>query len=228
MLHAAAADGIELLAGTPHVRADYPTSADDMENALAAVQQALKRDAAIEARGGAEIALDQLEGIEFDELRRFGLAGNPSYLLLEFPYQGWPLDLADRIFRLQVAGVTPVLAHPERNAEVQADPARLAPFVVGGALVQLTAASVDGRGGRIAARAARMLLDAGLAHLIASDAHAPGVRAIGLSGAVEALGDGALADWLTHGIPEAIVVNGSLPPRPSASGKRRRWWSARD
>jgi hypothetical protein len=26
-----------------------------------------------------------------DELRRFGLGGNPRYLLVEFPYYGWPL-----------------------------------------------------------------------------------------------------------------------------------------
>ena len=76
---------------------------------------------------------------------RFGLAGNPDYLLLEFPYHGWPLDLADRVFRLRAGGITPVLAHPERNQDVQAHPERLDPLVRSGALVQLTAASIDGR-----------------------------------------------------------------------------------
>ena len=53
-----------------------------------------------------------------------------------------------------------------------------------GAFVQLTAASVDGRLGRAAASCARRLLELELAHCIASDAHGPGVREAGLSGAV--------------------------------------------
>jgi len=54
------------------------------------------------------------------ELARFALAGNPKYLLVETPYGGWPLDLPEKLFRLLADGITPVLAHPERNAGVRA------------------------------------------------------------------------------------------------------------
>ena len=40
MCHAAAEDGIEVLAATPHVRDDYPTTPDQMEQALAALRAA--------------------------------------------------------------------------------------------------------------------------------------------------------------------------------------------
>src|SRR6185437_14842730 len=119
---AAAADGIDVLAGTPHVRHDHPTRPEQMEAALAQVQAAAA--GIVRVVGGGEIDLDELAR-PIEELRRFGLGGNPAYLLVETPYVGWPLDLADRVFRLRAAGITAVIAHPERNADVQASPALL-------------------------------------------------------------------------------------------------------
>jgi protein-tyrosine phosphatase len=217
---AAVADGIHTLAGTPHVRHDYETTAASMESALAELREAAGD--LIELLPGAELDLDELER-PVDELRRFGLGGNPEYLLVETPYTGWPLDLPDKLFRLRLAGFTPVLAHPERNHEVQSRPELLEPIVAGGVLVQLTAASVEGRIGDRSRSTSRTLIDRGLAHLIASDAHAPEVRAIGMSGAVRAVGDDDLARWLTVGVPHAIVAAEALPPRPESSRPRRRF-----
>src|SRR6185312_4146191 len=102
----------------------------------------------LDVRQGGEIAFDWLDKLPLETLRRFGLGGNPRYLLVETPYYGWPLGLADGLFTLRAEGITPVLAHPERNAEVQAHPHRLAQLVESGVLVQVTAASVDGRIGK--------------------------------------------------------------------------------
>jgi protein-tyrosine phosphatase len=218
---AAADDGIEVLAATPHVRDDYPTTPDQMEAALAAVR-AVAGDT-VRLVGGGEIDLDRLDR-PGDELARFALAGNPKYLLVETPYNGWPLDLPEKLFRLQARGITPVLAHPERNAEVQQRPELLESVVAGGALVQLTAASIDGRMGGRARSCAATLLGRELAHLVASDAHAPSLRAIGMSAAIAKLGDDALARWLTVEVPGAIVENEPLPPRPQALRQRRRFF----
>ncbi|MGH3001433.1 MAG: CpsB/CapC family capsule biosynthesis tyrosine phosphatase, partial [Gaiellaceae bacterium] len=100
-------------------------------------------------------------------------------------------------------------------------PDLLEPVVAGGTLVQLTAASVDGRQGPRARRCAAALLDGGLAHLLASDAHAPSIREVGLSSAARAVGDDALARWLTVGVPGAIVEGGAVPPRPERGRSRR-------
>lgn len=208
-------DGVLLAAATPHVRDDYPTDADTMERLVAEVRLALEREGIdLRLRGGGEIALDWLDRLPLDELRRFGLGGNPRYLLLEFPYVGWPLPLADLVFRLRAAGITPVLAHPERNPDVQAAPMRLRPLVENGALVQVTAASLDGRLGGAARETGMELVRSGLAHMIASDAHGHRIRGAGLAAAAEAVGGGALADWLTYGVPHAIVTDRPLPARP--------------
>lgn len=218
---AAAAQGIEVLAATPHVRDDYPTTPQQMEDALARVQEAAGD--LIRVVPGGELDLAELDR-PHDQLVRFALAGNPSYLLVETPYTGWPLDFEERLFRLQLAGITPVLAHPERNGEVQARPELLEPIVGAGTLVQLTAASVDGRVGRKARACALTLLERRLAHLIASDAHTAEVRAIGMQQAVAELGDPGLAAWLTDGVPRAILDGTRVPPRPESSRPRRRFF----
>lgn len=221
MARDALADGITTAAATPHVRHDFPTSPETMERLVEELRSALAAAGTpLTVLSGGEIALDRLAELSVEELRRFGLGGNPAYLLLEFPYSGWPLDLNRRVVELQSLGIRPVLAHPERNSEVQAAPERLVPLARAGALVQVTAASLDGRLGRTAASTAARLLGLELVHLVSSDAHAPSVRQIGLSQAVAAVGDARLGGWLTTDVPTAIVRGEPLPERPE---RRKRW-----
>jgi protein-tyrosine phosphatase len=207
---AAAADGIEAIAGTPHVRDDYRTTADDMEAAVARLR--LAADDVIKVLPGGELALEEL-GRPAEELARFGLGGNPRYLLVETPYFGWPLDFGSVLNVLIARGFTPVLAHPERNSDVQIRPELISPLVELGALVQVTASSLDGRGGRRTRACTFTLLERHCVHLIASDAHTPAIRAVGMSAAAHAVG--ALGRWLTSDMPRAIVEDAPLPGRPS-------------
>jgi protein-tyrosine phosphatase len=217
------ADGVEVIAATPHVRDDYPTSAEQMEQRLSALREELKRQSlSLRVVPGGEIALGFLDRLSPEELRRFGLAANPACVLLEFPYAGWPLGLLDQIGRLTARGIRPVLAHPERNPDVQADAKLLETPVEAGALVQVTAASVDGRLGRAARRSARELLELDLVHMIASDAHRPSIRDSGLAAAADAVGDSSLSRWLTVDVPRAIVDQMPLPPRPARRRRRLR------
>ena len=216
----AAASGIEAIAGTPHVRDDWPTPPEAMEAALAEVRAAVAAAGIeIDVLPGGEISLEQLAR-PLDELRRFGLGGNRDLLLVEMPFVGWPLDLEQRLFELRAAGIVPLLAHPERNSEVQERPERVARLVESGNYVQITAASLDGRAGKRAQAAGQRLVAAGFAHVVASDAHAPDVRRGGLDSVADAIGDAALAEWLTRDVPRALVRGESLPPRPERRRKR--------
>lgn len=215
---AAVGDGISAVAATPHLRDDFPTAIETMERLVLELGEILReKGIELEILGGAEIAIPRLQSLGDDELRRLGLGGNPRYLLVEFPYFGWPLSLETEIWTLKSHGITPVLAHPERNPQVQENSERIAPLVAAGALVQLTAASVDGRLGRRNRRAAEELIAAGHAHLIASDAHWPGLRRVGMSAAATALRDPELARWLTLDVPTAIVQDLPIPERPKSS-----------
>lgn len=225
---AAVADGVTVLAATPHVRDDYPTRAETMLELLAEVHVAIALEGIpLRLVGGGEVALELVSRLSFDELRRFGLAGNPGYLLVESPASGWVPEVGRLLAELRRNGITPVLAHPERNDAVQGRPELLAPLVEEGVLVQVTAAAIDGRFGERARATARALVRLRLAHVLASDAHGGGVRQIGLSAAAAALGDADLARWLTEGVPGAILRQEPLPERPAtrdpwgASGQPR-------
>ena len=217
---AAARDGTTVMAATPHVRDDFPTAVETMERLVSELRETLsEREIGLEIVGGAEIAIESLKMLDDDELRRLGLGGNPRYLLVEFPYVGWPLSLESEIRRLRERDITAVIAHPERNPSVQEGPARIGSLVAAGALVQLTAASVDGRLGRRARKTAHGLIAAGHAHLIASDAHWPGLRRAGTSSAAAALRSAELGRWLTRDVPAAIVQDLPIPKRPE-TGRR--------
>lgn len=217
----AAANGTTAIAATPHVREDYPTSAEAMEAALTALRAAVERAGIpIRVLGGGEIAFDQLALRSVEELRRFGLGGNPAYLLVETPYLGWPLGIEQSFERLRDAGITPVLAHPERNPIVQADSERVRSVVRAGALVQVTASSLDRKKSERSRACALALIESGAAHVVASDVHGRHVRRIGLEGVRDVLGDDALASWLTEAVPSAIV-NGERIPLPPPRPQRR-------
>jgi protein-tyrosine phosphatase len=220
---AALNDGILTVAATPHVREDYPTTADEMERSVHELRAALAAEKiGLEVLTGGEIALDELERLSAGDLRRFGLGGNPAFLLVETPYIGWPLAFGEIVERLVTSGMTPVIAHPERNGDVRSNPDRLVDLVERGALVQVTAASLDGRLGRAVQRCAEDLLGLGVVHMLASDAHSPGVRTVGLRAARDAVADPVLARWLTNDLPAAIVRAGPIPPRPPARQRRLR------
>jgi protein-tyrosine phosphatase len=216
MARAAVADGIGTVAATPHVRSDYPTTPAQVEAGVELLRARLEQAGLpLTLLTGGEIAIEMLAELDDVDLRRFGLGGNPSFLLVETPDFGWPLGLEDTLFQLRLRGFTTVLAHPERNSEVQEDPGRhLNRLVETGTLVQVTAASVDGRLGPTVRSAALRLIDLGLAHMLASDAHAPEIREIGLHAGARELGDRELAHWMTDAVPGAIVAGSVIPERP--------------
>ena len=214
---AAAAEGVEAIAATPHVRSDFPTTVEQMEAGVAELRADFDRERIpVQVLHGGEIDLEALRSL----VRRFTLTQTVSKL--EFPYSGWPLGLDREIFSLRAAGLTPLLAHPERNREVQAAPERLEELIRLGASVHVTAASLEGRMGKSSRAASFRLLELGLVDVLASDLHTPAIREAGLGAAVAALNDPGLARHLTEDAPRAIVAGEELPERPPYRRRKRR------
>jgi len=208
-------EGVTAVAATPHVRDDFPTPAEVMREAVQSLQRVLDREGIpLVILPGAELAVEWVAQLDDTQLRRLTLAASGRYLLVETPYHGWPASVVEQLRRVLVGGFTPVLAHPERNAVVQATPSLLAPLVEGGLLVQVTAASLDGRLGKAPQVTGHQLVAGGLAHVVASDAHAAHVRAAGMLSAVDSIRDEALARWLVTEVPLAVAHGERVPPRP--------------
>jgi protein-tyrosine phosphatase len=218
MLRAMVDDGIRTVVATPHVREDYPTTPEERDEALERVRAAAAAEGLpIGILPGGEVAIDALALLDPDQRAAFGLGGRPRLLLVETPYHGWSSALTESVVELARSGTTPILAHPERNPVVQQRPELLVPLTREGTLIQLTAASVDGRLGSRPAAASRALLREGLAHLVAGDSHDAG--SVGLSGVGRALRDEGLGRWLTEEMPAALLDGGMLPA-PVARARR--------
>lgn len=93
------------------------------------------------------------------------------YLLTEFNFGSRGKDISDALDLIARHNLIPVVAHPERYTAVQHEPSLAAQWFAKGYIIQLNKGSLLGRLGRSAQAASVHLLGAGLAHVIASDAH---------------------------------------------------------
>lgn len=228
VVRAAAEAGTGTIVATPHVSAKYPTSARHIADRVAELSRALAAHRVpVDVVPGAEVAFDMLETMGLDELRALTLGGTGASLLVEFPYAGWPADLAAGLQRLLEAGIRPVLAHPERNDVVQQAPFRLEPLMRHGVVMQVTASSLRHRRRDAVGKAARFLVESSLAHVIASDTHGRGTRTPQLDVARRSVGDPVLFHWLTQDVPAALVAGGQLPALPPSSPARTGRFSLR-
>jgi len=207
MLRIAAADGVTHIVATPHQfhPAGYHVEAPLARERFEAVGRAA-REAGIDLSLslGAEIHFSENipEGLADGSL--LPLAEGSRYFLFELPTTSIPAEkfLFDIVFTFQTRGFYPVLAHPERNFDVMADPRIAARLRERGVLLQITAQSITGEFGRKSRRAAKKLIRWGAADVIASDAHNPDRRPPGLSAAVR-----TAAKWVGVDAAEEMVTD---------------------
>ena len=97
--------------------------------------------------------------------------GHGKYMLVEFPFEQVPNGCHEVFFQLKMAGVTPILAHPERIKPIQKDLSIVRKFIRGGCVIQVDAGSVTGSLGSASEIAALEIIKQGACHLIGSDVH---------------------------------------------------------
>lgn len=130
-------------------------------------------------------------------------------LLLEFPHTSQLPFGSDKLIRWLIAqGITPMIAHPERNKTFQREPETLESLRRAGCLLQVTSGAFIGQFGPEAERVALALLDAGHITIVATDAHdsterPPNLRA-GFEVMARVAGE-ATAVRLTAETPAAIL-----------------------
>jgi protein-tyrosine phosphatase len=219
MCRLAAAAGCEALVATPHQRKSDWWNCD--RPALAALRRRLQEAVGPAPRilAGGEIRVDPRLLAEMLALREddahgpLPLAGS-RYLLLEFGSDAGLPEAADLVHELAVAGWRPVLAHPEFIHWMASDTAAVAHLVSLGALAQVTAMSLTGDFGRRAQADASRLIEMGLVHFVASDAHDVVRRPPGLRRAWDAIaarwGEEAARELLADN-PRAVVADRPLP-----------------
>lgn len=231
----AAADGIKVTACTPHI---YPGLYD---NDQAGIRAAIARFQ-IELKN-AEIPLQLVIGadVHMDPGLKAGLAAGriptlngSRYFLFEPPHHVAPARLSESLFELMVAGYVPILTHPERLTWIGDHYDEMLELAQRGVWMQLTAASVTGRFGRAAQYFALKMLDDGIVHILATDAHHSIKRPPILSDAREMVAKRLGAREATNMVevrPRGVLDNvapdrlpGLPDAQPQASPFWRRWF----
>jgi protein-tyrosine phosphatase len=222
MARMAAADGITTIVCTPHILPTvYDNGGPQIKAAVTLLQEALSSaDIPLRLLSGADVHLvpDLLAGLKNGRI--LTLAGS-RYLLLEPPHHVMPPQFDDCIFRLQSAGYVAILTHPERLSWIEPQYALVRRMVRNGLWVQLTAGSLTGRFGQGPRYWAERMLDEGLCHVIATDAHNISSRPPHLSkaeGMVEQRLGAAEAANIFRIRPRGVLDNVSpanLPPLPA-------------
>jgi protein-tyrosine phosphatase len=218
MARMAADDGITRVVATPHASGTWPFEPNVIASKLAELRQALAQES---------IPLILATGCDFhlnyDNIqdgianpRKYTLNGS-QYLLVELPDFGLSPSLGEIFFDLRVAGMVPILTHPERNPTLQRDPARLADWMRDGLLVQVTTSSVLGQMGKAAERMAHTLLADRWVHFLSTDAHNLERRPPRMREACNAVAKryGAeYAELLCKKNPVAVFEDQQLPDQP--------------
>jgi protein-tyrosine phosphatase len=175
LLRLAMKDGATKLVLTPHL---FVGRWDNVASMLrprfeAFCALAKAKDIEIEMFLGAEVRLqpDLVRLVDRGEISYIGGWDGFKVMLLELEDGRIPVGAINGVRYLKREGILPMLAHPERNKAVMADPEVLEPFVAEGCLLQLTAASIIGGFGKRAEAAAHRLLELGWVTAVASDAH---------------------------------------------------------
>jgi protein-tyrosine phosphatase len=230
LARAAAAAGTDTLLATPHVSWRYLNDASTIAPLVDELNERLRaEEIALEVRPGAEIAMTRLADLEPEELSRLGL-GAGRWLLVEPPFTPVLTGLDSILLDLQRRGHRILLAHPERCHAFHRDPEMLESLVRSGVLTSVTAGSLVGQFGGDVRRFALGLVRDGLIHNVASDAHDHIQRPPSMAAELQQAGLAPLADWLTREVPEAILQDGEIPPRPAVDlpgideTPRRAWW----
>ncbi len=185
----AVADGIRYILATPHhMDRHYLNHAGDVVAAVKVFQAELDaNDIPLTIFPGQEVHLNGQLMKNVDDL--LGIDTSRHYLLLELPHEMVPSYLDEMIFQLSCEGVTPVIAHPERNAQIIAEPQRLYKLAENGCLAQVTATSLVGNFGKQVQRTAKEFVKCGLVQVVASDAHALKNRGFEMTKAYQVLNE---------------------------------------
>ncbi|MHB1537104.1 MAG: tyrosine-protein phosphatase [Solirubrobacteraceae bacterium] len=214
LARAAAAEGIGATVATPHVSWTYRNDASRIEAGVAALRSQLAAHGVpLTVLAGAEIAMTYAADTPHEQLRDLTL-GDSSWLLLEPPFAPVATGFDALAVELMEQGYRVLVAHPERCAGLHRDPSIVTRLVRSGALTSITAGSLAGRFGGTVRRFALQLLEEGMAHNVASDAHDTDGRPPTIASDLATARLGHLQEWLTELVPRAILTDERMPARP--------------
>ena len=213
----ASEDGVEVMACTPHfLPGVYDPDPSQVVSRVAELNDRLLEEGielALVTGCEAHVRPDMVRRLQAGQILpiHFG-----KHVLVEMPPTTLPPHMERLFIDMIEAGYKPIMAHVERYRWSERSMPFIENMALAGVLMQVTAGSFFGDYGRPAADLSRRLLDNGLVHLVASDAHDVTRRPPGLSKAfafVQGERGMSEAQMIFNRRPETILLGETTPAR---------------
>lgn len=185
MARIAVADGTEVMACTPHIypglymndSAGIHAERDKLQLALNTFKIPLK----LVVGADAHLVPELLDGLKTG---RVPTLNGSRYFLLEPSHHVAPPQFESSVFNIMAAGFQPIITHPERLVWIEQHYETFVVLAKRGVWMQITAGAILGKFGKRARYWSDRMLDEGLVHLVASDAHTVNMRSPKMSEAM--------------------------------------------
>ena len=165
--------GYTYVVATPHAvpGTTWMPALEKIQDRLDKLNQAIaKADIELKVLPGMEIALDPNIANLLDQCKVQPLVGT-SYVLIEAPFQRFPLGWEQALFGVLSEGFMVLLAHPERCTQLAAKPHLCDQLMESGVFFQVNWDSFLGHHGRTTQKMAVYLATKGYIHCLATDSH---------------------------------------------------------
>ena len=153
--------------------------------------------------------------LEYYNDKIIGTINNTKYMLIELPMLEFNIDeVINIIYELQIRGITPIIAHPERYKLFIKKPSMINSLIKEGMLFQLNAGSITGNFGKDVKKTATKYLENNIYSFIGSDAHRDIGRDTDIKEALGILEINQRRSFINNGKlmlkNEDVIFNGSL------------------
>ena len=225
MLELAIESGTTALVATPHSDLRYRYDRSTVEARLEELRQFARGRIELHAGCDFHLSYENMRGA----LQAPGTytINSGRYLLVEFPEDQIVRNTPDLLRALLDAGIVPIITHPERNAILRGRLSDLKDWISAGCLIQVTAQCLFGKFGRSAQASANQLIQNGMVHFLASDAHDTRSRPPGLADAFDLVAarwgeSAAMAICRTN--PGAVIADLDVPLEAPQPKPVKRWF----
>lgn len=173
MLKTAEESGTSKIVATPHFFSGYFTvSREEIKEKVEKVKALAKENNInIEIYQGQEVYYSERILEQYEE-GLIGTINDSRYMLIELPMREFSItEILDNLYELQLKGIIPVIAHPERYHKFIKEPKLINKFIEEGFLFQLNAGSIAGDFGKDVKNATKLFIEHRVYNFIGSDAH---------------------------------------------------------
>jgi protein-tyrosine phosphatase len=230
MARMAVDDGIHTIIVTPHQLGNFAHNhGDDIRARTLELQELLDAHRIpLEIMPGGDVRIEDgmIEKLLSGEVMTLGDRGR--HVLLELPHELY-FPLEPVLDALERRGMIGILSHPERNHGIMRDVSMLEPLVERGCLMQVTAGSLMGTFGSRSQELGEWMLEHGMVHFVATDAHGIKSRRPLMHRAydrvAEIIGEDMASDLCSIN-PELVALGKDVAGGIRVRQKQRRGWGS--